>query len=305
MALSNDQWKNIIETCSGLSAGAISTVLLYPLDLVKTHYQIHEYTSRPYRNIGHALTSIVQEQQYRGLFRGMSPALYGSTVAWGLYMYLYHHAKSRYARYAEDGTIKHSYQYFLSAMEAGILCVPVTNPLFLIKIRMQVQTALNPKKGLSGRHVPYKSFLNAFQRIVKEEGAAALYKGVVPALFLTSHGAFKFLAYEVLKKGYQQNIQSELPIIPTLAIGAVSQVFASTVTYPYQVVKARLQQGGVRASRYRGTWDCFCKIQRNEGYRGFYKGLSANLLKVIPSGAIIFAAYEQIHKMLTKLVLES
>lgn len=40
---------------------------------------------------------------------------------------------------------------------------------------------------------PYCVAVNAdaFRRIVAEEGVFALYKGVVPALFLTTHGAFK------------------------------------------------------------------------------------------------------------------
>jgi hypothetical protein len=53
-----------------------------------------------------------------------------------------------------------------------------------------------------------------------------------------------------------------MDIIPTLAIGAVSQAVASTATYPYQVIKARLQQGGEAASNYKGTWDCTTKIIR-------------------------------------------
>jgi solute carrier family 25 folate transporter 32 len=86
----------------------------------------------------------------------------------------------------------------------------------------------------------------------------------------------------------------------TLAIGAAAQVFASTITYPYQVVKARLQQGGPAAERYRGTWDCFRQIMQKEGVRGYYKGLSANILKVVPSGSVTFAAYEEIYQQLSR-----
>ncbi len=87
-------------------------------------------------------------------------------------------------------------------------------------------------------------------------------------------------------------------------MGAMAQVFASTTTYPYQVIKARLQQGGPQADQYHGTWDCMKKIAKNEGYAGFYKGLVPNLLKVIPMGAIVFASMEQINRVLTAVLIE-
>lgn len=138
--LSESQWKDVIQTASGLGAGAISTAMLYPLDLVKVRYQVHDKSARRYRSIAHGFRSIVAEEGARSLFRGMSPALYGSALSWGLYMYFYQNAKERYARLADTGVIQGSWQYFFSALEAGIICVPITNPIWLVKVRMQVQS---------------------------------------------------------------------------------------------------------------------------------------------------------------------
>ena len=151
--------------------------------------------------------------------------------------------------------------------------------------------------------VPYKSVSNAFRRIVAEEGFWALYKGSIPALMLTTHGAFKFMAYEKLKKTYYDySVSSELTIHHTLLIGSIAQGYASFMTYPYQVIKARIQQGGKAADKYKGTIDCARKILHHEGLRGFYKGLTPNIMKVVPSGAITFAAYEKIALMLSPYV---
>lgn len=73
--------------------------------------------------------------------------------------------------------------------------------------------------------------------------------------------------------------------------GAVSKVIATTVTYPYQVVKARLQQ---RNSPYRGFVDCVVRTARAEGWHGFFRGYAANLIRVVPASAVTLMAYEQL-----------
>ncbi|ETV79904.1 hypothetical protein, variant [Aphanomyces astaci] len=237
---------------AGVAAGGISTAILYPLDLVKTRYQIHENSPRAFRSLGQAFASIVKSDaggsryNLRALYQGMSPALYGTTLSWGLYFLFYEHAKSFYA---EQTVLPAWAGHFASGIQAGAMCVPLTNPIWLVKVRMQVQ-------GTHPSQVPYKNVANALQRIVAEEGVAALYKGVVPALFLTTHGAFKFVAYEWLKTEYNDHIGTPLGIPQTLVMGAGAQAFASTATYPYQVIKTRLQQGGPSADKYKGTWDC-------------------------------------------------
>lgn len=91
----------------------------------------------------------------------------------------------------------------------------------------------------------------------------------------------------------------------------MAQIAAHFATYPYQVIKARIQQGGEAAKKYTGILDCGRQIIRyiivlilyviflrletsREGVYGFYKGFTPNLIKVLPTGAITFAAYEQI-----------
>ncbi|CAI5740963.1 unnamed protein product [Peronospora destructor] len=310
--LTEKQWHSVIHTTAGLGAGAVSTVMLYPLDLVKVRYQVHEKSAHAYRSLGHAFRSIMVAEGVHALFRGMSPALYGATISWGVYMLVYQNAKQRYARMVDQGWIQGSWQHFFSGIEAGMICVPLTNPIWLIKIRMQVQTNKRMQANAIGKdaakkleNIPYKSVSDAFRRIVAAEGVSALYKGMIPALFLTTNGAIKFVAYERLKGLYLAHWSSEMDVIPTLMMGAVAQSIASTVTYPYQVIKARLQQGGPFADKYTGTWDCTMKIIRHEGYRGLFKGLSANILKVMPTGAIIFAAYEQIQNIMKTMLLDN
>ena len=116
--------------------------------------------------------------------------------------------------------------------------------------------------------------------------------GLFPALLLTSHGAIQFVTYEWLKKAAEPY---QMPLLSFSVLGGLAKVAAGLATYPYQVIKARLQQRETGASRWRytGTWDCIVKIWQFEGALGFFKGCVPNVLKTAPSAAITFLVYEQ------------
>ena len=84
-------------------------------------------------------------------------------------------------------------------MEAGSILVMMFNPIWLIKTRLALQGSNASAEG-SSKNVRYRGMLHAGSTIVKEEGVKGLYKGLVPALLLTSHGAVQFAVYEYLKK---------------------------------------------------------------------------------------------------------
>jgi solute carrier family 25 folate transporter 32 len=77
--------------------------------------------------------------------------------------------------------------------------VMVTNPVWLVKTRMQLQM----RKASEKHNIqPYKGTLDAFRTIIKEEGYLALYRGSGPAMLLTSHGGVQLVVYEYLRKHF-------------------------------------------------------------------------------------------------------
>ncbi len=86
---------------------------------------------------------------------------------------------------------------------------------------------------------------------------------------------------------------------------------ASTVTYPLQVLKARLQQrsetveltaeGEVRVVKreYSGIRAALTRILEKEGPSGFFKGCIPNAVRVAPSAAVTFVVYEAIMDFLS------
>ena len=90
------------------------------------------------------------------------------------------------------------------------------------------------------------SFLDGLRKLYKWEGIAGLYRGITPAMFGVSHGAIQFMVYEQLKIVSKENHGQSPPSqtiknLEYIGMAAISKISAALFTYPYQVVKSRMQ----------------------------------------------------------------
>ncbi|KAG0455054.1 hypothetical protein HPP92_024346, partial [Vanilla planifolia] len=151
---------------------------------------------------------------------------------------------------------------------------------------------------------------DAVKTILKEEGWRTLYKGIGPGLLLVSHAAIQFCTYEELRK-IAVNVKSSrerttavggdrlLNSFDFAVIGGASKIATMMLTYPYQVIRARIQQrpNSYGMPKYFSSWHVVTETLRLEGVRGFYRGITANLLKNVPAASITFVVYENILKL--------
>ncbi|CAL1610560.1 unnamed protein product [Knipowitschia caucasica] len=278
---------------AGLSGGVLSTLMLHPLDLVKIRFAVSDGLElRPkYSGIFHCMRSVWQQEGLRGLYQGVTPNIWGAGASWGLYFFFYNAIKS----YTREGrqTELSATEHLVSAAEAGILTLTITNPIWVTKTRLVLQY----DAGSSGKQ--YKGMVDALVKIYRHEGVAGLYKGYVPGLFGTSHGALQFMAYEELKRDYNKYRKApsdaKLSALEYITMAALSKIFAVATTYPYQVIRARLQD---QHNKYSGVIDVVRRTWRNEGGIGFYKGIGPNLIRVTPACCITFVVYENVSRLL-------
>lgn len=283
---------------AGAAAGVIAATFVCPLDVIKTRFQVHGLprlgngSVRGSLIVG-SLEQIFQKEGLRGMYRGLSPTILALLPNWAVYFTIYEQFKGLLG---SDGSHQLSVgANMLAASGAGAVTTLFTNPLWVVKTRLQTQ---GMKTGL----VPYRGTLSALRRIAHEEGIRGLYSGLIPALAGISHVAIQFPAYEKIKcyLAHRDNIAMDKLGARDVAIASsVSKIFASTLTYPHEVVRSRLQEQGHHSEkRYSGVVDCIKKVFQQEGIPGFYRGCATNLLRTTPAAVITFTSFEMIHRYL-------
>lgn len=168
----------------------------------------------------------------------------------------------------------------------------ITNPLWLIKTRLQSQP-IYKTHGVS------RGTYQTFRTILQEEGVRGLYKGLGASFLASSQAMVQFPIYEELKSLMCSSEHTlKRSTCNYFAASAISASLACILTYPAEVVRARLQaQHGL--VRYNGILHAFRKIWAQEGAAGLYRGLFTSIIKMTPAHAISFTAYEFILRSIT------
>lgn len=272
---------SIVESAAGFTAGVVSTLVVHPFDVVKTRLQI-EQGGRTVRRGGswRVIRTIAQEAAQdagqgrtsgmggvmRSFYRGLMPNMIGNSVSWGLYFMWYGNIKDLVRAARGSGAELRSSDYFMASGISGIMTAVFTNPIWVIKTRM-----LSTARSTPGA---YRTIAHGTYELYRTEGLRGFYRGLLPSLFGVSHGAIQFMAYEQLKNRWalkRKGGREGLTNLDYLYLSAVSKMFAGSLTYPYQVVRARLQVYDAR-ERYTGALDVVRQVFKREGFVGFYKG---------------------------------
>lgn len=228
-----------------------------------------------------------------------------------------------------------------ASITAGACSTIATNPIWVIKTRLMSQTH---KSSTNGFRPPwnYKNTWDAARKMYTSEGIRAFYSGLTPAILGLSHVAIQFPLYEYFKMTFTGFAMGQSPDEGNthwLGIGAatfLSKICASTVTYPHEVLRTRLQTqqrtspayatsegvafrgslerpqdrgrppgGAVAASsdgmanrpRYSGVLRTCQTILKEEGWRAFYAGIGTNLFRAVPSAMTTMMTYEYLRNI--------
>ncbi|CAO3617430.1 unnamed protein product [Cunninghamella blakesleeana] len=285
-------------------AGAICTS---PLDVVKTRLQSTFYQNIPQHNTlrsnfifghfietGRLLVRIKQVEGLRGYFKGLGPNLVGVIPARSINFYTYGNGKKLYTElnHGKETPMVH----LLSAATAGIITATLTNPIWVIKTRLQLQ----------GNNRRYGNSFECIMHIFRSEGIRGLYKGMSASYLGVAEGTIQWVIYEQLKQkwaisnnsvssGTKVGGKSPQEWMGNLGAAAISKFVAACISYPHEVLRTRLRQPAENGViKYTGLWQCLNLVWKEEGFTALYGGMSAHLMRVVPNAAIMFFCYEAI-----------
>uniref|UniRef100_A0A914XS63 Mitochondrial ornithine transporter 1 n=2 Tax=Plectus sambesii TaxID=2011161 RepID=A0A914XS63_9BILA len=183
----------------------------------------------------------------------------------------------------------------------GIANVYTGQPLDTVKVKMQTFPHL------------YQSSVKCFTETFRADGIRGLYAGTLPALVANvAENAILFTAYGYCQKGVVRargkESVSQLSPVENATAGGMAAFFAALALCPTELVKCRLQavremrhiSGEVTTEANRVTpWSLCRQIFREEGVRGFGRGMMPTMAREIPGYFFFFGGYETCRYLLT------
>ncbi|NXG57866.1 CMC1 protein, partial [Hemiprocne comata] len=271
----------------GSIAGAVGATAVYPIDLVKTRMQNQRSTGSVvgelmYKNSFDCFKKVLRFEGFFGLYRGLLPQLIGVAPEKAIKLTVNDFVRDKFTK--KDGSIPLPAEVLAGGC-AGASQVIFTNPLEIVKIRLQVAGEITTGPRVSALSV------------IKDLGLLGLYKGA-KACFLRDipFSAIYFPVYAHSKLMLADE-NGHVGGLNLLTAGAIAGVPAASLVTPADVIKTRLQVAA-RAGQttYSGVIDCFWKILREEGPSAFWKGAGARVFRSSPQFGVTLVTYELLQR---------
>lgn len=244
------------------------------------------------------LNSIYLQEGIGALWKGVGATVVGVMPSRAIYFSTY--AKTKHVLIDSNGGREGPLIHLLAAASAGIATATATNPIWLIKTRMQLQQSHNRL---------YTNSWDCLKKVVRAEGIRGLYKGLSASYLGVAEGTIQWVLYEKLKGYLRTRDSSNHDWLNYFLAAAGSKLFAATLTYPHEVLRTRLREQSAsapgQAVKYRGLLQAAKLIVKEEGAVALYGGMTAHMMRVVPNSAIMFFCYEFLTHLYHSTVMES
>ncbi len=184
---------------SGMFAEIMCSAFFVPVDVIKERLQVQIGSSTnsnksqyDYQGSWDGIKKVIKNEGPLSLYRGFGATILAYAPFSALYFLIYEELKK-----FGDSTVTFSQSLIYSAT-AGAIASYTTNPLDLVKLRLQVQRASNGNVNNTGSH--YKGFFDGLYTVYRVEGVSGMFRGATArVLFHAPNTAITMALYEFCK----------------------------------------------------------------------------------------------------------
>ena len=175
------------------------------------------------------------------------------------------------------------------ASTSGFLGGVAGNPADILNVRMQNDAALPAAERRN-----YKHAIDGLVRMVREEGAGSLFRGVWPnatrAVLMT---ASQLASYDAFKRELLERFGMQDNLTTHFSASFMAGFVATTICSPVDVIKTRVMS----AKTKEGILPLITRITQSEGLMWVFKGWVPSFVRLGPHTIATFMFLEQ-HKRL-------
>jgi solute carrier family 25 (mitochondrial iron transporter), member 28/37 len=285
---------------AGASAGVAEHIAMFPLDTVKTRLQAYDGALHR-KSFSEIVKTIMNERGIYGFVRGWSAIAIGCIPAHIALFTVYENSKLFLMTRSQSNSLSTR-----DALICGSLSTfahdAILTPMDVAKQRLQLGC--------------YSSLSNCIKTLISKEGVASLFRSLPTTLAMNAPYGAVFVA---CNEQFKELISNNNDIKSYFIAAGMAASIASVTTHPLDVIKTRLQTQDVLCGKNVG-----CTLQKNrpntqikypsfrvamptiwkeEGLRGFYRGLLPRALLSIPGAATCWGTYESVKRLLANIDL--
>lgn len=319
---------------AGGLAGCAAKTVVGPLDRVKILFQASNPQFAKYTGswfgVFTAIRDISHHDGIRGLFRGHSATLLRVFPYAGIKFLTYEQIRAVVIpSKARETPIRR----FVSGSLAGITSVFLTYPLEVIRVRLAFETNKDSSQSSlsricrqiyqeQARNMPTPAKSSApnpgiVGQAVPRSGLVNFYRGFSPTIVgMLPYAGMSFLTHDTIGDLLRHPSIARYTVLPStmstegsgpggprrshltapaeLTSGAIAGLVSQTASYPFEVIRRRMQVGGAVGDGHRlRIAETTRKVWVERGWKGFFVGLTIGYIKVVPMVAVSFYVYER------------
>jgi len=302
-----------IHALAGAAGGIVAMSVTYPLIVLSTRAAVE--TRSESKSTSQAVLDIVKREGVRGLYGGLNSSLLGIAVTNGVYYYFYERSRGTILKSREGSKALSTLESILAGFIAGSATTVISNPIWVVQTSQAVRIEVPSSDPTQARQVEKKlGFFETIQKILEKDGVGAFWRGIGPALVLVINPVLQYTVFEQLKNTLirrrtvglrASGAGSKVAVLSDwdfFLLGALSKLVATGSTYPYVVMKSRMQAGHAESLKYKSSLHGLATILKEEGFQGLYRGVGSKLTQSVLTAAILFAGQRRFYEITKRVI---